>query len=282
MVRGGSGNALGSVGGATASVAAAAAERVVAAGGDGAIDRAEGVAPQERGEDVEEVPERRRHGDVRAAGEAELGRAEGVQERGEGGLRDEGRRARGADVRAEATRGGGGGAAGGRVALGEARGGARGEDEGARSHRGGRVVVAIAVRASAAARARAQVEAGEVLRGEAGLGAIRAHALDARLAARDGGERRGDAHDLPAALERRPVDRHGGGHRRGRARAEEPRRDLSARDGGEKSLPRTRQFIRLVCHQRVNSAPAAGPGPSSFLHLLPPNHTPARASSRRR
>ena len=41
-------------------------------GGDGAIDRAEGVAPQERGEDVEEVPERRRHGDVRAAGEAEL------------------------------------------------------------------------------------------------------------------------------------------------------------------------------------------------------------------
>ena len=160
--------------------------------------------------------------------------------------------------------------------------GARGEDEGARSHRGGRVVVAIAVRASAAARARAQVEAGEVLRGEAGLGAIRAHALDARLAARDGGERRGDAHDLPAALERRPVDRHGGGHRRGRARAEEPRRDLSARDGGEKSFPRTRQFIRLVCHQLVNSAPADGPGPSSFLHLLPPNHTPARASSRRR
>ena len=81
----------------------AAAERVVAAGGDGAIDRAEGVAPQERGEDVEEVPERRRHGDVRAAGEAELGRAEGVQEPGRR-PRDEGRRARGADVRARRTR----------------------------------------------------------------------------------------------------------------------------------------------------------------------------------
>ena len=213
------------------------------------------------------------NGDVRAAGEAELGRRRRTGARG-GGLRDEGRRAA---VPAARRRLGRRRCAGGRCARRSARG--AGVRTKARSHPGG----ASSSRSPSAHRPppRARtVEAGEVLRGEAGLGAIRAHALDARLAARDGGERRGDAHDLPAALERRPVDRHGGGHRRGRARAEEPRRDLSARDGGEKSFPRTRQFIRLVCHQLVNSAPADGPGPSSFLHLLPPPTTPPRARPR--